>query len=80
MNATYDKPSRTMTIVFTNAEDRLLTRVKQAVGLKAVEQMLETWLIQQTQVFAERDMVEIKSRLENASAVELDAVKTALNM
>lgn len=76
----YDTLTRTATILFTPGEDLALRRVVRTVGPQAFKNMLETWLLQQTQAGAETDLVTIKSRLERASAAELDAVKTALGV
>ena len=76
----YDKPTRTATVILTPNEDVALTRVTRTVGPQALKNMLETWLIQQIQARAEADRVEIQSRLERATAAELDAVKTALGV
>ena len=76
----YDKPTRTATILFTLGEDAALTRVGRTVGPQALKNMLETWLLQQTQAGAEADRITIQSRLARASAAELDAVKIALGV
>lgn len=80
MTIDYDKPTRTMTVVFTAAEDRALTRITKSVGQDAVKHTLETWMIQQIRALADRDLVSIKERLQNANAAELESVKTALNI
>ena len=76
----YDKPTRTLTVVFAPAEDAILLRVARTTGPQALKQLIETWLIQQAQSFSSQDIAEIKSRIERASATELDAVKTALGV
>ena len=77
---TYNKPTRTATVLLTPSEDAALTRVTRTVGPEAFKNMLETWLTQQIQAGAETDRVTIRSRLERATAAELDAVKTALGV
>lgn len=76
----YDRPTRTATVILTASEDLALARVMRTVGPQAFKNMLETWLIQQIQAGVAADRVEIQSRLERASAAELDAVKTALGV
>lgn len=76
----YDRPTRTASIVLTVREDAALALVTRTVGPQAFKNMLETWFIQQIQAGADSDRIAIKSRLEQATATELDAVKTALGV
>lgn len=80
MNAAYDKDTRTLTVVLTPEEHSMFTRVRQTLGLRSIEAQLETWIVAQTTQLASKDVERIKSRIANASAAEIDAIKSALNI
>ncbi len=80
MNSSYDKNTRTLTVVLTPEEHAMFARVRQTLGLRAVEAQLETWIVAQTSRLAVKDVEIIKTRIANASAAEIDAIKTALNI
>lgn len=80
MNATYDKDTRTLSIALTLEEHSMFARVRQTLGLRAVEAQFETWVVAQTTQLAAKDVERIKARVANASASEIDAIKSALNI
>lgn len=80
MNTAYDKDTRTLTIVLTPEEHSMFAKVRQSLGLRAVQAQLETWIVSQTSRLAVKDVELIKSRIANASASEIDAIKSALNI
>lgn len=80
MTTSYDKDTRTLTVVLTPDEHSMFVRVRQTLGLRAVEAQLETWIVAQTSRIAVKDVELIKSRVANASAAEIDAIKSALNI
>lgn len=80
MNAAYDKDTRTLTLVLTPEEHTMFARVRQVLGLRSVEAQLETWVVSQIIQLAAKDVERIKARVANASAAEIDAIKTALNI
>lgn len=80
MNSAYDKDTRTLTVVLTPDEHSMFARVRQALGLRSVEAQFETWIVAQVTQLASKDVERIKSRVANASAAEIDAIKAALNI
>lgn len=80
MNAAYNKDTRTLTVILTPEEHSMFTRVRQTLGLRAIEAQLETWVVAQTSQLATKDVERIKARIANASELEIDAIKTALNI
>lgn len=80
MNATYDRPTRTLTVVLDEHEDRQFVRIRQVLGIRPLEAQLETWLLSLTRDLAAKDLEAIKNRIERANASEIDAIKTALGI
>lgn len=80
MNSAYDKDTRTLTVVLTPDEHSMFIRVRQALGLRSVEAQFETWIVAQVTQLASKDVERIKARVANASAAEIDAIKSALNI
>ncbi len=80
MDASYDKPTKTLTLVLDDQEDRQFTRVRQLLGIRSVSAQLETWLFALTRELASKDLDTIKARLDRANAAELDAIKATLGI
>ena len=80
MNATYDKDTKTLSVILTDDEHNAFQRVKKVLTLRAVEAQLETWLFAQARELSSKNLAIIRAQLERANAVELDSVKSALGI
>ena len=76
----YDKPTRTLTIILTAKEDKILARSILANGAQVVKNMFDGWLLSQSTQLTEQDVQETRTRLLSATDTELSAVRTALGL
>lgn len=77
---TYTGPSRTLTVVLTDAEAKVLVRAVQLFGNRVLQNHIDAWFTLQANKFDETDKTTFRSALANATPAQIDQIKGILGL